>query len=73
LHYGYVQSAPAGPVDGARYLLAFHLVPREERAAMVAQVRRRLKPGALLVVAHLSVTDEEAGAGGECGMGERDL
>jgi tRNA (cmo5U34)-methyltransferase len=72
LHHGYVQSAPAGPFDGATCLLTFHFVPREERAAMVAEIRRRLKPGAPLVVAHLSVAEGE-GVGGEGGAGERDL
>ena len=28
LHHGYVQSAPAGPFDGATCLLTFHFVPR---------------------------------------------
>ena len=64
LHHGYVQSAPAGPFDGATCLLTFHFVPREERVTMAAEIRRRLKPGAPLVVAHLSVAD---------GVGERDL
>lgn len=39
---------------------------------MVAEIRRRLKPGAPLVVAHLSVAEGE-GVGGEGGAGERDL
>jgi|GEM_PF-24300 len=72
LHHGYVQSAPAGPFDGATCLLTFHFVPREERAAMAAEIRGRLRPGAPLVVAHLSVADG-AGPGGEGGAGERDL
>jgi tRNA (cmo5U34)-methyltransferase len=63
LHRGYVQSAPAGPFDGATCLLTFHFVPREERVPMAAEIRRRLKPGAPLVVAHLSVADG-AGLGG---------
>ncbi|KRD55242.1 methyltransferase [Acidovorax sp. Root275] len=71
LHHDYVQSAPAGPFDGATCLLTFHFVPREERAAMAAEIRRRLKPGAPFVAVHLSVAD--GGAGGEGGAGERDL
>lgn len=39
---------------------------------MAAEIRRRLKPGAPLVVAHLSVADG-SGPGGEGGAGERDL
>lgn len=73
LHHGYVQSAPAGPFDGATCLLTFHFVPREERAATVAEIRRRLKPGAPFVAVHLSVADGDAGEGGDGGAGERDL
>lgn len=72
LHHGYVQRAPAGPFDGATCLLTFHFVPREERVPMVAVIRRRLKPGAPLVAAHMSVADGE-GPDGEGGAGERDL
>jgi tRNA (cmo5U34)-methyltransferase len=71
LHHGYVQGAPAGPFDGATCLLTFHFVPREERAAMVAEIRGRLKPGAPFVAVHLSVAD--GAAGGDGGAGERDL
>lgn len=74
LHHGYVQGAPAGPFDGATCLLTFHFVPREERAAMVAEIRRRLKPGAPFVAVYLSVADRDAGDNGcEGGVGERDL
>lgn len=72
LHHGYVQSAPAGPFDGATCLLTFHFVPREERVPMAAEIRRRLKPGAPFVAVHLSVADGES-SGGESGAGERDL
>ena len=71
LHHGYVQSAPAGPFDGATCLLTFHFVPREERVPMLTEIRRRLKPGAPFIAVHLSVAD--GGAGGESGVGERDL
>ena len=72
LHHGYVQGAPAGPFDGATCLLTFHFVPREERAAMAAEIRRRLKPGAPFVAVHLSVADGDAD-GDEGRAGERDL
>lgn len=72
LHHGYVQSAPAGPFDGATCLLTLHFVSREDRVPMLVEIRRRLKPGAPLVVAHLSVADG-AGPGGEGGARERDL
>lgn len=71
LHHGYVQSAPAGPFDGATCLLTFHFVPREERVPMVSEIQRRLKPGAPFVAMHLSVADGAAGEAG--GAGERDL
>ena len=71
MHNGYVHCAPAGPFDGATCLLTFHFVPREERVPMAAEIRRRLKPGAPFVAVHLSVADGDAG--GEGGVGERDL
>lgn len=41
---------------------------------MVAEIRRRLKPGAPFVAVHLSVADGDAvGEGGEGGAGQRDL
>jgi tRNA (cmo5U34)-methyltransferase len=72
LHHGYVQSAPAGPFDGATCLLTCHFVPRQERVPMLKEIRQRLKPGAPFVIAHLSVPDGE-GVDGECVAGERDL
>ena len=71
LHHGYVQSAPAGPFDGATCLLTCHFVPRQERVPMLREIRQRLNPGAPLVLAHLSVPD--GGDGGDSGTGERDL
>lgn len=56
-HEGYVGSAPEGPFDGASCLLVLHFVPAEERVAMLAEIRRRLKPGAALVVAHHSIPE----------------
>jgi tRNA (cmo5U34)-methyltransferase len=54
LHEGYIDSAPEGPFDGASCLLTLHFVPREERLRTLAEVHRRLRPGAPLVVAHHS-------------------
>ena len=54
LHQGYIDSAPAGPFDGAACLLTLHFIPEEERRHTVAEMYRRLKPGAPLVVAHHS-------------------
>lgn len=59
LHEGYVQDAPTGPFDAATCLLTFHFVPREDRVPMAAEIRRRLKPGAPFVAAHMSVEDDE--------------
>lgn len=54
LHQGYIDSAPAGPFDAATCLLTLHFIPEEERRRTVAEVYRRLKPGAPFVVAHHS-------------------
>lgn len=59
LHRGFVDSAPAGPFDGATSLLTFHFIPRDERLETLRQLRRRLKPGAPLAVAHISFPQEE--------------
>lgn len=55
LHEGTIDVAPDGPFDAATCLLTLHFVAREERQATLAAVRRRLRPGAPLVVAHFSV------------------
>jgi len=54
LHEGYVDPAPPGPFDGATCLLTLHFLPAEERLRTLIELRRRLKPGAPLVVAHHS-------------------
>jgi tRNA (cmo5U34)-methyltransferase len=54
LHEGYIDSAPAGPFDAAVCLLTLHFVPAAERLATLEHVRRRLRPGGPLVVAHHS-------------------
>ena len=53
-HEGYVDTAPAGPYDAATCLLTLHFVEPGERLATLGQIRRRLWPGAPLVVAHHS-------------------
>lgn len=57
LHEGYISSAPEGPYDAASCLLVLHFVPAEERVGMLAEIRRRLKPGAAFVMAHHSIPD----------------
>jgi tRNA (cmo5U34)-methyltransferase len=54
LHQGYIDDAPEGPFDGASCLLTLHFVDVEERRRIASEVRRRLKPRAPFVVAHLS-------------------
>jgi len=58
LHEGYVATAPAGPFDGATCLLTFHFVAPPERRTMLAEIRKRLRPSAPFVVAHLSFPQE---------------
>lgn len=59
LHQGYVDDAPEGPFDGATCLLTLHFVDVAERRRIAAEIRRRLKPRAPFVVAHLSAPDGE--------------
>ncbi|MEO7432778.1 MAG: methyltransferase domain-containing protein [Dokdonella sp.] len=59
LHQGLIGDAPEGPFDGATCLLTLHFVPAEERRKTLAEIHRRLKPGAPLVVAHHSFPQEE--------------
>jgi tRNA (cmo5U34)-methyltransferase len=58
-HHGYIDDAPLGPFDGAACLLTLHFLPEEDRRHAVAEVHRRLKPGAPFVVAHHSVSQEK--------------
>lgn len=57
-HQGYIDSAPEGPFDAATCILTLHFIPEEERRRTVAEVYRRLKPGAPFVVAHHSFPQE---------------
>ncbi|MBL8271434.1 MAG: class I SAM-dependent methyltransferase [Steroidobacter sp.] len=59
LHQGYIDVAPEGPFDAAACLLTLHFVKPEERLRTLKQIHRRLKPGAPLVVAHLSFPQSE--------------
>lgn len=54
LHLGDISAAPDGPYDAAVCLLVFHHIPRQERDAALAGIRRRLKLGAPFVLAHIS-------------------
>lgn len=59
LHEGYVGDAPEAPFDGATSILTFHFIPVAERLETLQQLRRRLKPGAPLVLAHISFAQTE--------------
>lgn len=59
LHQGYIETAPEGPFDAASCLLTLHFLSSEERRRTLIEVRRRLKPGAPFVVAHLSFPQSE--------------
>jgi tRNA (cmo5U34)-methyltransferase len=54
LHQGYTDTAPIGPFDSASCLLTLHFTRIEERRRTLREIHRRLKPGAPLVVMHLS-------------------
>ena len=56
---GYVDDAPGGPYDGATCLLTLHFLQPVERRRTLEELRRRLKPGAPLVVAHGSFPQEQ--------------
>jgi tRNA (cmo5U34)-methyltransferase len=56
---GYVDAAPEGPFDGATCLLTLHFLPAAERLHTLRELRRRLKPGAPLIVAHHSFPQGE--------------
>jgi tRNA (cmo5U34)-methyltransferase len=60
LHEGYIDAAPEGPFDGAACLLTMHFVAREQRLSTLQEVRRRLRPGAPFVMAHMSYAQDEA-------------
>ena len=59
LHQGYIETAPEGPFDAASCLLTLHFLSLEERRRTLIEVRRRLKPHAPFVVAHLSFPQRE--------------
>lgn len=59
LQEGYIDSAPAGPFNAATCLLTLHFLAEDERRRTLAEVYRRLSPGAPFVVAHHSFPQEE--------------
>ncbi|KIU14931.1 class I SAM-dependent methyltransferase [Mycolicibacterium llatzerense] len=59
VHEGYVDDAPEGPFDAATALLLLHLTEPEDRLRTVAEVHRRLRPGAPFLVMHVSYPQED--------------
>jgi tRNA (cmo5U34)-methyltransferase len=59
LHEGYTATSPAGPFDGATCLLTLHFLTIEERRHTLAEIHKRLRPGAPLIVAHHSFPQTE--------------
>lgn len=53
---GYIDAVSATKFDGAACLLTMHFLSVEERLHTLSELRRRLKPGAPLVIAHHSVS-----------------
>lgn len=49
---GTVDQAPEGPFDGATCFLTLHFFGRSERLQILREIRNRLSPGGVLVVAH---------------------
>lgn len=58
LQQGYIDAAPTGPFDGATCLLTLHFLTKDERLRTLREIRRRLKPGSALVVAHHSIPED---------------
>jgi tRNA (cmo5U34)-methyltransferase len=54
LLHGYIDDTPQGPFDGATCLLTMHFLNSEARIEVLDGIRRRLKPGAPLILAHHS-------------------
>jgi len=59
LHEGYIDTAAVGPFDGATCLLTLHFLSVEQRLHTLVELRRRLKPGAPLIIAHHSFPQAE--------------
>jgi len=61
-HEDIIDVAPEGPFDAAVCLLTMHFVPLDGRRRTLTEVKRRLGPGAPLVVAHLSFPQDADGS-----------
>ena len=59
LKVGYINSASEEPFDAAISLLTFHFISHDQSKGTLAEIHRRLKPGAPLLLAHLSIPRSE--------------
>jgi tRNA (cmo5U34)-methyltransferase len=59
LHQGDIGSAPLDPFDAATCLLTLHFLTLDERRRTLAEVHRRLKPGAPFVAAHFCIPQDD--------------
>jgi tRNA (cmo5U34)-methyltransferase len=59
LQLGGIDDAPDGPFDGATCILVFHFIDRAERARILSGLRQRLRPGAPLLLMHISFPQTE--------------
>ncbi|MGL1921498.1 MAG: class I SAM-dependent methyltransferase [Hyphomicrobiales bacterium] len=58
-HTGTIEAAPDAMFDCATCILVFHFIPLTQRLETLKQIRRRLKVGAPLVLAHVSFPQTE--------------
>jgi tRNA (cmo5U34)-methyltransferase len=56
---GYIDAAPEVAFDGATCLLTLHFLTSDQRLHTLKELKRRLKPGAPLIVAHHSFPQTE--------------
>lgn len=62
-HHGYIFDAPSGPFDAATCLLTLHFVPDDgAKQRTLAEIRKRLKPGAPFVLVDLCIDLAAPGA-----------
>lgn len=59
LHEGYIDDAPTEPFDAATCLLTLQFIAPDERRRTLAEVHRRLKPGAPFIVVHFSFPQQD--------------
>ena len=62
-HHGYIFDAPSGPFDAATCMLTLHFVPDDGgKERTLAEIRKRLKPGAPFVLVDLCINLSEPDA-----------